>query len=100
MSTDSVLIVALVYSLVNLAALLLFYLDKRAAVRRERRIAERTLLLAAAGGPIGAVIGMQLFHHKTRKVKFLLVYLFLVAHLVLLIYLLSPAVRDLLTSAL
>lgn len=97
---DIALLVALVYGLVNLAALLLFYLDKRAAVRRERRIAERTLLVAAAAGPIGALVAMQIFRHKTRKVKFLLVYLFLVAHLFLIAYMLSPPFRDLLSSVL
>ena len=28
------------------------------------------LLLAAAGGSVGALLGMYTFHHKTRKLKF------------------------------
>ena len=57
--------------LTNLAAFLLMGIDKRRAVRDVRRIPERTLLtacglFAAAGG----LIGMHVFHHKTRKLKF------------------------------
>ena len=53
---------------VNLAALCVFGLDKRRARRDEWRIPEKTLfLLALAGGSIGALAGMCIFHHKTRK---------------------------------
>jgi uncharacterized membrane protein YsdA (DUF1294 family) len=86
------------YFLGSVGALVIFYLDKRAAMRKRRRIPERTLLVASAIGPVGAIAAMQIFHHKTRKVKFLLVYLFLGAHLFLLAYLLSPAVRNMLWS--
>ena len=57
--------------LTNLAAFLLMGIDKRRAVRDVWRIPEKTLLtacglFAAAGG----LIGMHVFHHKTRKMKF------------------------------
>lgn len=56
---------------VNLAAFIAFGVDKRRAEKDRWRIPERTLLLfcapfAAAGG----LIGMHVFHHKTRKAKF------------------------------
>lgn len=55
----------------NLAAFFLMGTDKRRAVRGTWRISERTLLLAclpfsAAGG----LVGMHVFRHKTRKLKF------------------------------
>lgn len=47
--------------------------DKRAACREEWRIPEKTLfLLTALGGSVGAALAMKLFHHKTRKIKFLI----------------------------
>ena len=60
-----------ILALTNLAAFLLMGIDKRRAVRDVWRIPERTLLsvcglFAAAGG----LIGMHVFHHKTRKLKF------------------------------
>ena len=55
---------------VNLAVLLFYAADKRRARMRLRRISERTLLLAALAGPFGALAGMSVFHHKTRKLRF------------------------------
>lgn len=57
--------------LVNLAAFLMFGLDKWKARRKERResvrrVPEKTLfLLAALGGSVGALLGMKVWHHKT-----------------------------------
>lgn len=46
-------------------------IDKRKAVKDKWRIPEKTLLLLAVfGGSIGALLGMRIFHHKTRKNKF------------------------------
>ncbi len=61
---------AAVYLAVNLVVMLLYGDDKRRARRRERRTPERTLLLAALPGPFGALAGMSLFRHKTRKPRF------------------------------
>lgn len=59
--------------LVNAAAFLLFGADKWKARHGRWRIPESTLLLLAAlGGSIGALLGMKIFHHKTRKPKFYL----------------------------
>ena len=45
--------------------------DKLKAKRGAWRIPEATLLaVAAAGGSIGSLIGMKLFLHKTRHLKF------------------------------
>lgn len=54
--------------LINVAAFFVYGLDKRKAkCPGARRIPERNLLLAAVmGGSLGALLGMQVFHHKTR----------------------------------
>ncbi len=72
--------------LINILSFVMYGIDKRRAVRGKWRISEKTLLLAAfAGGSIGALAGMCFFHHKTRKLKFLiLVPLALVLHLFIL----------------
>ena len=57
--------------LINLAAFVLFGIDKRRARREQWRIPEGTLILTAVlGGSIGALGGMLLFRHKTRKPRF------------------------------
>lgn len=55
----------------NLGAFILMGIDKRRAVRDVWRVPERTLL-ASCGlfAALGGLIGMQVFHHKTRKLKF------------------------------
>ena len=46
--------------------------DKLVAGTRATRVPERALLtLAFAGGTVGALLGMRLFHHKTSKESFL-----------------------------
>lgn len=59
--------------IVNIAAWIMYGLDKWKAKSGAWRIPERTLLLTAlAGGSVGAIAGMLLFHHKTRKPKFII----------------------------
>ncbi|NLX48783.1 MAG: DUF1294 domain-containing protein [Methanospirillum sp.] len=55
---------------VNLGTFLLYGADKRYARLQARRVPERTLLVAALAGPFGALAGMSLFRHKTRKLRF------------------------------
>ena len=53
--------------LINIAAFALFGADKRKARRNAWRISEKALFLSAVlGGSLGAVIGMRVFHHKTK----------------------------------
>lgn len=59
--------------IINAAAFCAFGADKRKAEKNAWRIPERTLLiLALLGGSAGALLGMAVFHHKTRKKKFLI----------------------------
>lgn len=58
---------------INAAGFLLMLVDKLKAKRGAWRIPEATLIaVAAAGGSIGSLIGMYLFRHKTRHIKFTL----------------------------
>lgn len=56
---------------INAITFLAYGLDKQKAKQSRWRIPERVLLgLAVLGGSIGALLGMQAFHHKTKKLKF------------------------------
>ncbi|MDM5155715.1 DUF1294 domain-containing protein [Bacillus sp. DX1.1] len=56
---------------INLIAFSMMGLDKRKAKKKQWRTPENTLfLVSAAGGALGAWIGMYIFHHKTHKNKF------------------------------
>lgn len=56
---------------INIIAWNTYGLDKWKAKTGKWRIPERTLLfLALIGGSAGALAGMFLFHHKTKKPKF------------------------------
>ena len=58
-------------ALSNLAALVLYGVDKAHARRGAWRIPERTLLIVPFfGGALGALLGMLLFRHKIRKLYF------------------------------
>lgn len=57
----------------NMVGFLTMGIDKQRAIKKEWRIKERTLLLIAfLGGGIGSLIGMKVFRHKTKHVKFTL----------------------------
>ena len=70
---------------INLLTFFIYGIDKWKAKRKKRRVPEATLLmLAALGGSVGALLGMFVFHHKTKHKKFLIgVPLILLAQLVL-----------------
>ena len=56
---------------VNVLTFVVYGIDKWKARRGRWRVPEATLLvLAAAGGSLGAWVAMQLFRHKTQKKKF------------------------------
>ena len=70
---------------INLLTFLIHGIDKWKAKKDKWRIPEATLLmLAALGGSIGALLGMSVFHHKTRHKKFIIgIPLILLAQVVL-----------------
>ncbi len=80
--------VLLILAAVNLLAFALYGVDKVKAKKGAWRIPEATLLLVAfLGGSVGALLGMEVFRHKTRHAKFrILVPLFLILHIALAVY--------------
>lgn len=56
---------------INVLTFFVYGWDKWKAKQGKWRISEATLLmLAVAGGTIGALLGMQVWHHKTMHLKF------------------------------
>ncbi len=60
------------YGLCSIIGVCLIGVDKYLAVHNKWRISERTLLLFGFFGGIGVWMGMYIFHHKTKKIKFYL----------------------------
>ena len=81
-------VILVLLAAVNLVAFVLYGVDKVKAKKGAWRISEATLLLVSfLGGSMGALLGMELFRHKTRHVKFrVLVPLFLILHIALGVY--------------
>lgn len=64
-----------ILALWNLIVFVLYGMDKRRAIRQEWRIPEKTLILTAFfGAGLGAFLAGRVFHHKTRKWYFQVVW--------------------------
>ncbi len=74
---------------VNLVSFTLYGLDKLKAKKGLWRIRESTLLLIALlGGSVGALLGMEVFRHKTKHWQFkVLVPVFFILHIALAVWL-------------
>jgi uncharacterized membrane protein YsdA (DUF1294 family) len=77
-----------VYGVLNIVVFCIYAHDKIKAKRNAWRTSEGVLLALALVGPFGAFAAMIIFHHKTRKVRFFLVPVFLCIHLILAGYIL------------
>ena len=61
------------FILINLVGIIVMAYDKRRAVMRKWRVPEANLFfIALIFGSLGSIIGMYLFHHKTKHLKFTL----------------------------
>ena len=61
------LMLGLYLLVMNLAAFLLMGVDKRRAKKERWRVPEKTLFLPVVlGGSLGGILGMRVFHHKTK----------------------------------
>ena len=58
---------AVYLAVIKLATFAVYGVDKRRARRGKWRVPEKTLfLLPLLGGSVGALLGMRMFHHKTK----------------------------------
>lgn len=61
----------LYFLIINLAAFIMYGIDKRKAIKKKWRIPENMLIsIVLIGGGIGAELGMHIFRHKTKHKKF------------------------------
>ena len=58
------------YLAVNVIVFAMYGIDKYKATHKKWRIPEATLIGGAVFGVFGAVLGMKVFRHKTKKPKF------------------------------
>ena len=59
--------------IINIITFITYGIDKQKSKKHKYRISENTLIiLPILGGPIGALFGMIIFHHKTQKKKFII----------------------------
>ena len=73
--------------IINVISLLICIIDKSKSIHNSYRISEKTLLfLSLIGGCFGMALGMNISHHKTKKLKFKLVYIFCILWLIILLY--------------
>lgn len=64
------------FLVLNLITFFIYGLDKAKSAMGAWRVSERRLLsLAILGGSLGAILGMKIFRHKTRKNSFLLAFI-------------------------
>ncbi len=81
------LLFPIIYALINAASYALYGIDKFKARKDKWRISEQSLLIVSLFGPIGALLGMQQFRHKTQKPIFrFLVPAFAGIHLLLVLW--------------
>lgn len=76
---------------INVLALIFYGIDKQKAIHNKWRIKESTLLgLSLIGGSLGALLGMLVFHHKTKKPRFKFgVPAMLIMHVIILFFILK-----------
>ncbi|BDR33818.1 hypothetical protein PDY_08660 [Photobacterium damselae subsp. damselae] len=81
-----------IYCVMSLVTFLFYWKDKRAAVRGEWRIPEKTLhIMELACGWPGALVAQQTLRHKSQKQPFkLILWMAIVANSAIFIWLLTP----------
>lgn len=70
--SSKLLLIYIIYLVIlSVITFILYGTDKRKSKKGEWRICEKTLLwLGLLGGASGGILGMKIFHHKTRYRRF------------------------------
>ena len=85
------------FIVINLLGFLMMYIDKKKAIKGKWRISEKSLFVVTLlGGGIGTNVGMNMFRHKTKKMRFsigfptiLIVEIAIIIYLIIKMYLLN-----------
>lgn len=57
--------------IINIFTFILVYIDKQKAVKHKWRISEKNyFIISILGGCLGMLLGMKIFHHKTKHPTF------------------------------
>lgn len=66
--------------IINIVSLCIYGIDKLLAIKKKKRISEFVLLyFGFIGGPLGSYLGMLIFRHKIKKIKFkIFIFIYLV----------------------
>lgn len=71
---DNIKYIVIYLLIINIIAFVMFFMDKQKAKKDKWRIKESTLhIVGFMGGIIGSIAAMILFHHKTKKPKFVII---------------------------
>lgn len=84
--------IAIVYLLiVNILGFTMMGIDKQKAIKKRWRIRESTLfLIALVGGSFGSILGMRVFHHKTKHWYFVCgMPLILILHIAIAVFIIT-----------
>lgn len=61
------------FIIVNIISFIIFGIDKKRSIKKKFRISENSLIfISLIGGWLGSLLAMFYFHHKNRKLKFLI----------------------------
>lgn len=61
------------FIIINIISFIIFGIDKKRSINKKYRISEAFLfLLSLIGGCFGSLFGMFYYHHKNRRLKFLI----------------------------
>ena len=80
---------------INAVSFICFFIDKNRARKKLYRISESFLFsVSIMGGAFGSLLGMKIFHHKSKKKKFTIgIPIILVFNVFILIYLEQTLVK-------
>lgn len=77
------------FAVINTVSFICFFIDKKRAQKELYRISESFLFnVSIIGGALGSLLGMKVFHHKTKKKKFVIgIPIILIFNILVIIYL-------------